>query len=618
MLSPSPRPWRRAALLLTAVSCLLASLVALPGHAAANPWAKRVVGYLTTPDGTELRYSVLLPKSTGRFPVVMNYNGYDAGSIGGSSYEVGDTWMSSEFDAALLKSGYAVMGLSMRGTACSTGRFDLFSKHWGPDGALGVEWAAKQPWSTGHVGMANWSWPGLSQLFTAAERPKHLDAIAPGMVVTDPLRDVGAPGGVPNPEFNNLWWATIMASWQYAAQSALTEGDTTCLSRLATNVALGQATSPSADATHLFYDEFWKQRDLRSATARINIPVLSMTDWQDEEVGARGGYYLDLLDPKKTWLVGTNGQHDIYLSKEFRKTLLPFFDRFLKGKTNGFDKVPHVQLWMDTSAAGGPQSSDEQLTESKPSWVVTAKSLPLPVTATRMFLDGSGELRTKKAATETSTTYAPLPGPLVNNDIVSAFAGSDGGPFGEETWTHAPDVPLGQVAFATPRMTKPLTVAGSASLDLWLSSTAPETDIQVTVTELRADGYEQYLQRGWLRASQRAIEPKLSTPLRPVHQQTLASVTPLTPGQLTELRVEIPPFAHTFRTGSKLQIRIDGPSGTGDWNFLSAPLGLNTIALGGAHASSILLGVLKDAPAPKPYAPCNTLPGEPCRAAKKA
>ncbi len=188
--------------------------------AAATPWSRRLWGYIPVSGGAALRYSVLLPSATGRFPVALQYSGYDSGTIGGSAYLQGNTWLSEDVDLSLLEAGYAVMGLSMRGTGCSSGTFDLFGSGWGTDGAEAVEWAAAQPWCTGRVAMYDWSYAGLSQLFVAAERPNGLVAIAPGMVAVDALRDIGAPGGVPNLEFPALWWATIMDSWTYVAQNA--------------------------------------------------------------------------------------------------------------------------------------------------------------------------------------------------------------------------------------------------------------------------------------------------------------------------------------------------------------------------------------------------------------
>src|SRR4051794_37884088 len=110
------------------LAVLLLLALAPSASADATPWAKREWGYLTTPDGVQLRYSVLLPAARGRFPVLVNYSGYDAGTIGGDAYQQGETWMETDLDARLLKAGYALMGLQMRGTGCSSGTFDLFAR----------------------------------------------------------------------------------------------------------------------------------------------------------------------------------------------------------------------------------------------------------------------------------------------------------------------------------------------------------------------------------------------------------------------------------------------------------------------------------------------------------
>src|SRR5579885_2244857 len=88
-------------------------------------WAKRLEGYLPARDGTELRYSVLLPAGKGPFPVIINYSGYDPGAIGGLAYLHNDTTFSTSLDQTLLDHGFAVMGLQARGTGCSQGTFDF-------------------------------------------------------------------------------------------------------------------------------------------------------------------------------------------------------------------------------------------------------------------------------------------------------------------------------------------------------------------------------------------------------------------------------------------------------------------------------------------------------------
>src|SRR4029079_12762313 len=87
--------WRRVARYmrpaLAVVVMLLVGLLASPGASAeTTPWARREWGYLTTKDGVQLRYSVLLPAAKGRFPVLLNYSGYDAGTIGGDAYQQGE------------------------------------------------------------------------------------------------------------------------------------------------------------------------------------------------------------------------------------------------------------------------------------------------------------------------------------------------------------------------------------------------------------------------------------------------------------------------------------------------------------------------------------------------
>ncbi|MBO9652631.1 MAG: CocE/NonD family hydrolase, partial [Variovorax sp.] len=163
---------------------------------AAPFWARRLTGYFMTSDRIRLRYSVLLPKASGRFPVILSINGYDAGSIGGTPYLQYKTSMSVELDKRLVEAGYAVMGVNVAGSGCSEGPLEYTRPQLGRHGAEVVEFAASQAWSDGKVGMVNWSYGGSSQLATAQHRPPHLRAIVPGMVLTD-FRDALMPGGVP-------------------------------------------------------------------------------------------------------------------------------------------------------------------------------------------------------------------------------------------------------------------------------------------------------------------------------------------------------------------------------------------------------------------------------------
>src|SRR3954454_9843720 len=194
---------KRIALLVVGVAWL--SIGA--GAALAAPVEKQ--GYIPMADGTRLEYTVNVPDDKGTFPVAMVYDGYCEGPGGTRCNE-------PTHGPALLAAGYAVLGVSIRGTSCSTGTFDAFSSQEWREGAAAVEWSARQPWSNGHVGMLGDSFPGITSVgvagqppphldAAAARNPPHLDAVAPMQVSTDIYRDAGFPGGIQNTGFGAFW-----------------------------------------------------------------------------------------------------------------------------------------------------------------------------------------------------------------------------------------------------------------------------------------------------------------------------------------------------------------------------------------------------------------------------
>ena len=135
-----------------------------------------------------------------------------------------------------------------------------------------------------------------------------------------------------------------------------------------------------------------------------------------------------------------------------------------------------------------------------------------------------------------------------------------------------------------------MVVVGPGSADLWISSDATDTDLEVTISEIRPDGTETYVQSGWLRASHRALDESASTENRPVHTHLESDSSPLTPGEITPVRVEIFPVAHPFRAGSRIRVTIDVPGGNrGEWEFRTISNGEQvTIHHDAEHPSSIV------------------------------
>jgi len=580
---------------------------------ASNPprsWERRLSGYLETRDGEQLRYSVLLPGSDGRFPVIINYSGYDPGAIGGLAYQEGDTAMSASLDGFLLEHGYAVMGVNARGTGCSTGIFDFLGPEYGRDGYDIVEFAAGQPWSSGDVGMANWSWAGMSQLMTAAEQPPHLKAIAPGMVVGDMRRDSWAPGGVPAPGFITGWRGYLHERWASIRRSADNEGDTRCLQQIQENLAGEEAHSITRLVfSHPMRDEVTDARAPGRGAPRIEVPVFSMESFQDEAVTSREDYYQERLGTPKLWLLQTNGGHDLYASRAMWPVLVGFLDRFVKGEENGFDATPQVTVWMETGSTGIDYESQQEL--ARPAWTFHLPRLTsTPSRRIEYYLDESFRLSSHAPGeadpSEPSSDEFnyPLPGPAVGT-YESPGA-----------WGPQPDGwQQGSLVYTSQALTQTLLLYGSASLDLWVSSTSADADLQATLTEVRPDGQEVFVQRGWLRLSNRALDQESSNPLRPIQVDWPSAIQPLNPDQPVFARMELNKFAHALRAGSRLRLWIDTPSPWGGYTFdyyaIPATLRLWRDA---RHPSVLRVGVLEGIAVPEALPPCGQVLGQPCRA----
>ncbi|WP_416425153.1 CocE/NonD family hydrolase [Pseudomonas sp. App30] len=568
-------------------------------------WAKRVTGYLKTTDGTELRYSVLLPKGEGNFPVLLRYSGYDSGSIGGPAYLADNETFSVDLDKQLVEQGYAVMGVQARGTGCSQGTFDFLGPAYGTDGRDAVEFAARQSWSNGKTGMFGWSWSGMSQLMTASERPKSLKAIAPGMTLGDARSDSWAPGGVPAPEFVTGWHWFVDQRWQAIKASAESEHDQRCLAQLAKNQTNIGATSLMYEVIrHPLRDDWMKQRSIRDRTHQIQVPILSMQSWQDEAVMAREGYYQDTLDPKQLWMVQSNGPHDLYESHYFRKKLIAFFDHFVKGQDNGFTQQPHVEVWQE-STSDGQGGRHEPYEEAKPGWSIFRDRYPIAVKPVVFALGEHGALVENGKSTGAPDEYNyPVAGPDVNTYEA------------DNAWGELkPGWREGSLTYTTEPLKHDLLTYGPGSADLWLSTQmSPDLDVQVTVTQVLPSGQEVYVQRGWLRMSSRKLDTQRSTPLRPWRIDEPDAIQPMLPFQPALGRVELPPFSHAFRSGSRLRIWIDAPGRTGGYGFDTFSLpGRNALLHDNEHPSRLVLGELTGVTVPSAQPACNTLLKQPCR-----
>lgn len=182
------------------------------------------------------------------------------------------------------------------------------------------------------------------------------------------------------------------------------------------------------------------------------------------------------------------------------------------------------------------------------------------------------------------------------------------------------------MSWVSPPLAHNLTVIGSGAVYVWVASSARNVDLQATISEVRPDGNETFVQNGWIRASERKlatgsdnIDAQPSTLLNPVPSFLAADAKPLPKGRFVEVPIPLYYEGHVYRAGSRIQITISAPNGTQPvWSFSQTvpPLGVNAtvrIAMSPSMPSKLVLPVVSGVSVPTGYPPCPSLRNEPCR-----
>ncbi len=618
--------------------------------------------YLTMRDGTTLSAWVTLPRGRGPFPTVVNYSGYDASRPQDANPDL--AFLCTDFPvlctpptdpSAMLAGmmGYASVSVNVRGTGCSGGAYDYFETLQVLDGYDVIEIVAAQEWTMHHqVGMVGLSYPGITQLFVASARPPGLAAIAP-MSVIGSTDSTLLPGGILNDGFAVSWVTNVLAKavpygqgWE---QKRVDAGDTICAENQLLHSQLIDNVAQARQITYYVPDEHDRFNPSKFVD-RIEVPVLLTGSWQDEQTGP---YFFLLFDkfvnsPAQR-LIATNGVHIDGFGPRISMEWQTFLELFVaKRKPQDPMKVRNVSPLLYTQFFDAPlvlppaqYSNYATYEEALAAW----KSEPkLKV----LFESGAGDAMALGAPEETyqhgfsqwpPAETDPLefhfqPGaalavaaPTVT-EAASVFsldpaAGAIGvlAPRGN-VWDRLPDYAWeqpaagGAVVFESEPLVADLMMMGTASFDFWLNSPVDDADLEVTLSEVRADGKEMYVQSGWLRAGHRKPGPS-ATRLWPAQTLQENAWDPLPLNQWTPVRVGTAGFAHAMRTGSRVRVSIDTPGGVrADWRFAIKKFPETVkygIAHDASHPSKVVLPRLAGVPVPTVAPPCPSLRGQPCR-----
>lgn len=602
--------------------------------------------YVRTRDGTTLSAWVSLPGPVDRgpYPTVIEYSLYDASAPGGPQ----------PMETVARALGYAVVAVNLRGTGCSGGVLDdLFGPVMAADGFDAVQTVAAQPWVARHlVGLVGFSYSALAALRVAATRPPALEAVVAASIYGDAYSGYLQPGGIPNVGFPASWFRDIAhdnapsgSAW---VRDRIAGGDTTCrknqaLHGLDPNPPQQLLTSQPDSARF----EAWSPQ---AWAPDVHVPVFVSAQWQDAIVG--GGLADSLARFRTAPVVKAvlqNGQHEDAFAPQLIRRWSDFLSLYVGDRVprvptttavldqllpddaevtpslgdgppppvdltrfatvqqarKAYEAAPEVEVLLETGAGGSAGTFAARSSVTFASW-------PPPATSADVrYLQAAGDM----ASTQPKATSAAR---FIDDPARESATYTDQGGVLAPTAYRWPALPNGDVvaSWATAPLPGDLALVGTASVDLWIRSDAPDVDLQASLTEVRPDGQEMLLQSGWLRASQRSLDDSASTPLLPVH--LFRSPSPLQRGTWTLVRIEVLPFAHVLRAGSRLRLLVSAPGGDrSQWQFLP-PAGAVPAAVdvgqGGAIASRLVLPVVPDVATPPGGLPaCPSLRGEPCR-----
>jgi hypothetical protein len=135
---------------------------------------------------------------------------------------------------------------------------------------------------------------------------------------------------------------------------------------------------------------------------------------------------------------------------------------------------------------------------------------------------------------------------------------------------------------------------------------------------VRPDGQETYIQSGWLRGRQRKLDADRATPLVPWHTHFESDAQPVLQDEFTLARVELLPFAHAVRPGSRLRLTIEAPGGNRPlWESDAEQHAFdvtNDIAHSQVNPSALVLPLIGDPPVPEALPSCPySMRNQPCR-----
>jgi hypothetical protein len=499
---------------------------------------------VTMNDGLVLRADVFHPVKLGRYPVILSYGPYAKSLAFQDGYPSAWERMATKQPEVIANSSnlyqswevvdpekwvphdYVCVRVDSRGCGCSPGYIDHFSPRETKDFYDCIEWSGVQPWSNGKVGLNGISYYGINQWQVASLQPPHLAAMCVWEGAADWYRDMTHHGGMLSTFWEN-WYDIQVKTVQYGAgergKRSRVHGDLVCGPEILPDAMLAKNRCDfgAEIRAHPLDDDYHKARS--PVWSKVTTPLFTAANWGGQGLHPRGNFEGFMRAASKhKWLEAHGIEHWTHFYTDYgREQQKRFFDYFLHGKDTDWSKQPKVLLNIRHPGEKFAQRAEDEWPLKRTRW-------------TKFYLDPAAmALITRKASKSGKLSFAAM---------------GDG------------------LTFLTPPLAADTEITGPSALKLFASSSTKDADFFIVLRVFSGDMKEIVFQgaidphtpigQGWLRASHRKLDKKLSLPYRPYHSHD--QVQPLRRGQLVELDIEIWPTSIAVPTGYRIGVSIRG------------------------------------------------------------
>jgi putative CocE/NonD family hydrolase len=489
-------------------------------------------------DGVKLRTHVFRPAAPGRFPVIMQRSPYDALST---------LDLAPALYREFARRGYAVVAQDVRGRYGSEGTFEPLVNEV-EDTYDAIDWASKQPWSTGQVGITGVSYQGAVAFYGGVGQHPALKAIMP--VCMDYGTHASPSGGIPS--------LGSVASWLlFAGQdgSETTNPLRVDFEHLPLTRIDDEAGSPSERFDRYVSEDPTLQisltaEEVEQDLARIQVPTLVTGGWHDVFLkGMLDNYQRQARHHAETTTLLVGPWHHNLATHDglarigmvttpsahldtYWQTMEMFFDHHLKGEENPLSTAPGpVRIYL----MGANEWRYEQ---QWPPERARARTLYLASDGSAARSTEAGRLGESSPAGEQAPDayiYDPL-NPVRTNEGMAVWEFVDA--MGSRADTQRRDDVL---VYTSDLLDEDVDVVGAPRATLYAASTVPDTDFIVTLSDVYPNGHVQYLTHGIVRVT---------------YRDGTGTRTLIDPGKVYAYEIDLLPTSNRFQKGHRIRMDV--------------------------------------------------------------